>query len=194
MHSRYYEAILQTRPNSKEIERFLGKKFETTSKARLVRKKRIKKGSDYYITSWKFAMALGNELRKKFGGFILISKKIYGKSKKKKGRVVYRCTVLYRRLDFREEDVITFGEKVYKVTSTGKTVTGKNLETGKKEKIDVREKWVVEEPFKASVSMEKPLHVIDVEDYQSRKVENLKISKKRFLKIVKCNGKLYSVN
>ena len=193
MHSNYYEAILQIRPASKEVERFLEKKFETTTRARMTHKKKIKTGSDYYITSWKFAVSLGNELRKKFGGFVTISKKIYGKSKKK-GKVVYRCTVLYRRLAFRKGDVISFDRKVYKITSTNKIITGMNLQTGKKEKIDGTKKWNVEEPLKEHVSIQDPLHVIDSEDYQIRKVENMSRSKKKVIKIVKVYGKVYSVN
>ena len=69
MHSNYYEAILQVRPASREVEKFLEKKFEMTVRARLTRKKKLKTGSDYYITSWKFAVSLGNELKEKVRGF-----------------------------------------------------------------------------------------------------------------------------
>ena len=79
-------------------------------------------------------MALGNELRKKFGGFIVISKKIYGKSKKKKGRIVYRCTVLHRRLGFREGDVVAFDERIYKITSTKQSSDGQKPRNRQKRK------------------------------------------------------------
>ena len=101
---------------------------------------------------------------------------------------------MYRRLAFRKGDVISFDKKVYRITSASKAITGMNLQTGKKEKVDGKKNWVVQESCKEHVSIEDPLHVIDSEDYQIKKVENLSRSKKKMIKVVKVGGKVYSVN
>src|SRR3989338_7639853 len=63
MHRNYYEAIIQVRPRKREVEGFIASGLENTSKARLVKKKILKEGVDYYISSWKFAQSLGNILQ-----------------------------------------------------------------------------------------------------------------------------------
>ena len=193
MHAGYYEAILQVRPRRKEVESFISEKFANTSKARVSRKKVVKTGADYYVSSWKFAMSLGNDLVKRFGGVRLVSTKIYGKTKKK-GRIVYRCTVLYRSFSFKKGSVVAHEGKIYQITSTGKKVTGENLVTGKREEVNPKVKWAVLKALKAQVSSNEPVQVIDPHDYQSKPVQNLKKTKDVRIKVVAYRERVYSVN
>lgn len=193
MHSGYYEAILQIRPREREVELFIKKKFADSRKASISSIKKLKTGIDYYITSWEFAVSLGNHLVRKFGGTVLVSKKIYGKTKKK-GQIVYRCTVLYRGLDFKKGDVISGDSGIYHITSASRKITGKNLVSGKKEHVDLRKEWTVEKVQNALVSVQSPVQIIDPADYQSKPVENMKSSGLRRLRIVYYKGKIYSVS
>ena len=169
MHRNYYEAIIQVRPRKREVEGFIASGLENTSKARLVKKKILKEGVDYYISSWKFAQSLGNKLAKRFGGTVVLSKKIFGISRKKR-RVVYRSTILYRVPPFTRGDVVAQGGRILQITyvGKGKRVVGENLLSGKKEGVDAKKGLEKLKTYKTRVSAVYPeLEVINPEDYQS---------------------------
>jgi len=195
MHSQYYEAIIQVRPRKTEVERFIQGSLDNTGKALLVKKTVLKVGTDYYISSWKFAMSLGNDLVKRFGGKLNLSKKIFGRSRKK-GSIVYRATISYRVSPFTKGDIIAQGDKISVVTSVGKKVVGKNILSGKKELIDQKNEWEKPNIQKTNVSRIYPqLEVISPEDYQSVVVHNQKkkcINEK--VRVVLYNGRVYLID
>lgn len=192
MPNKYYESIIQLRPKKTEIDRHIEHAIEKAG-VTLAKKKNIKTGVDYYISSWKFSVSLGNELARRFGGQIIVSKKLFGVVG---GKTVYRCTVVYRPHPFDMGDIIASESGVFVVTLLGKRVIGKNLMTGRSEELDLREDWEKLKKYKAIVSMSSPrLEVISPEDYQSIKVENAgkasKASERRNVKVVLYGGKAY---
>lgn len=189
MPNRYYEATIQLRPKKIEIDRYIERAFERAG-VTLAKKRNLKTGVDYCISSWKFSVTLGNELAKRFGGRITVSRKLFGFVK---GKTVYRCTVLYRPHPFEMGDIIASESGVFVVTSLGKGVTGRSLATGRSEKLDLKEDWQKLKKYKAVVSMTSPhLEVISPEDYQSIRVENArKILERRNVKVVMYAGKAY---
>jgi len=189
----YYEAVIQIRPRKAEVEKFVETSLKRTDKASLSKRKIMKEGIDYYVSSWRFGVSLGNTLLKQFGGKLTISRKIFGRSKKK-GKVVYRSSVLLRLLPFDKGDVIVSEGKILLVTSTGKFVTGKNLLNDKREKVDIKKGWEVLESCTAVVSNSYPnLEIINPEDYQSVAVENAKRVKTQKVRVVVHNDRAYLI-
>ncbi len=192
MNKWYYEAIIQLRPEKSEIDAYIERAIKAAG-VNLARKRRLKTGLDYYVSSWKFSVALGNELAKHFGGRITVSRKLFGRSRQ--GRIVYRCTVLYRPHPFEKGDIVASGKNVFVVTDLGRGITGKNMATGKSEQLDLKERWQKLKKHRAVVSMSSPrFEVINPEDYQSIRVENAgKASERRRVKVVLHGGKAYLV-
>ncbi len=193
MPGNYYEGIIQLRPGKSEIEHYIEKAVEGSGSVSIARKKRLKTGTDYYISSWKFSVSLGNELARQFGGRITVSRKLFGRDRG--GKTVYRCTVLYRPLPFVKGNVVASGNRVFVVKFLGKTVIGQNVSTGKSGQLDLKEDWLTLKKQKVVVSMTSPrLEVISPEDYQSIVVENPgKFTKGQNAEIVLYRGKAYLV-
>ncbi len=192
MNRWYYEATIQLRPEKSEIDAYIERAIQK-AKVNLVRKKRLKTGLDYQISSWKFSITLGNELARRFGGRVIVSRKLFGRSKK--GKIVYRGTVLYRPHPFEKGDIVASGELVFVVTDLGKEIIGRNLATGRVEQLNLKDKWQKLKKYKAVVSRNSPrLEVISPEDYQSVVVENpRKTLERRTVKVVLNEGKVYLV-
>ena len=53
-----------------------------------------KNGNDYYMSSNKYIVKLGNSLKKKFKGNVLITRKLFSRSSET-SKPIYRVTVLY---------------------------------------------------------------------------------------------------
>ena len=188
MHAEYYEAVIQIRPRNSEIERFFMKMLEKNAKARLSKRKKLKEGVDYYVSSHRFATATGRVLVKEFGGSVKVSKKTFGR---RLGKTIFRYTVLYRLPDLRKGEVVVFDGYPHIITSLGKFAIGKNLATGKRERIDFNSEIKKLEKKTAIVSRSRPLEVISSEDYQSVRVENKEESEERRLVVVNYRNRIY---
>lgn len=195
MHKNYYEAILQVRPRTSPIEKFIEGAFKDTDKAHLVKKKILKTGVDYYISSWKFALPLGNLLVRRFGGNVNLSRKIFGRSRKK-GHVVYRSTIIYRASPFTKYEILAHGNTIVRITSVGKTIVGKNLLSGKKSQVDTKIEWEKLSIHKTHIiSIYPHLEVINPEDYQGISVHNpRKVHIDEKVKVVLYRGMAYLVD
>lgn len=196
MHGNYYEAIVQLRPGRHEVREFLEEDIKESGKARIAKKKNVKTGFDYYLSSWKYAVSLGNVLVRKFGGRVEVTRKLFGKSKKT-GSTIYRGTVLYRSPLFVVGDVVSGNGNLYRITSLGKrqNFVGENLLTWKKETIkpDERE-WKLLKRQRVEISRKVPkLEVISPEDYQSVPVMNSKDVNGNKTHVVFYSGNAYLV-
>ena len=90
---RYFEAKLQIRPKNDKILRFVEEYCENRGNLFISKVEEDKNGYDVYLSSQKEARSLGNLLKRKFGGEVKESKKLFGR---KDGRDVYRATVAFR--------------------------------------------------------------------------------------------------
>ncbi len=95
LHSNYYEAIVQLRPENEELMDFVEKQVYENSKVWISKKIKVKTGVDYYISSNKFARSLGKKLKKSFRGMLKESKKLHTRDKQT-SRDKYRVTVCFR--------------------------------------------------------------------------------------------------
>ena len=90
---RYFEAKLQIRPRSYKILKFVEEYCDNRNNLFISKIEEDKHGQDVYLSSQKEARSLGNLLKRKFGGEVKESKKLFGR---KDGQDVYRATVSYR--------------------------------------------------------------------------------------------------
>ncbi|MFC1801346.1 NMD3-related protein [Nanoarchaeota archaeon] len=136
-HALYYEAILQLRnPNQKLVtlvENQLAKKEVKVAKVNEVRG-----GLDYYLPDQKQTQNLANNLQRKFGGVVKLSRKLYSVSKTT-SKKLYRLTVLFRVPKFKLGDVIDFKSGKFKVIEIGKHVFVRDAKTGKKRRVTYKE-------------------------------------------------------
>lgn len=95
LHVNYYEAIIQLRPPTEEIVRFIRNQCKKKGNVAITRYEESRTGVDLYITSQKFARSLGPKLKKVFGGELKITRKIHTRDKMT-NRDLYRATILFR--------------------------------------------------------------------------------------------------
>lgn len=92
----YYEAIIQLRPADKEIIDFIVKQTNERKGVFISKIEELKTGIDLYISSQRFARALGKKLKKRFrNGELVTSRKLFTVNRET-GKKVYRVTVLFR--------------------------------------------------------------------------------------------------
>ena len=127
--SDYFEGTLQLRNCSKEVVCFVHQMMEVYQVS-VADKRTYKNGVDYKVSSNKFLLRLHSELPKKFTGNIKLSRRLYTQDKLS-GKNIYRLTLFFEQLPFKEGEIITDkGEKV-KVMKIGNKITVKDIKTGK---------------------------------------------------------------
>lgn len=95
-HRDYFEAIIQLRNPSKELIDFVLKQVEKREDVFISKIIKYKYGYDYYISSQRFARALGRKMSKNFKGELKSTRKIYTMDRQT-SKDVYRVTVLFRQ-------------------------------------------------------------------------------------------------
>ena len=95
-HSGYFEAIIQIRPKNEEILNYIIKKTEERKNVFISKIEQLKEGLDIYISSQRFAIALGRKLKaSRKNGTLKITRSLYSKNRQT-GKNIYRITVLFR--------------------------------------------------------------------------------------------------
>ena len=93
-HSGYYEAIIQLRPATEAIIRFINNQCKKRGEA-ISKIAEQKNGLDLYITSQRLARTLGPKMKRAFGGELLITRKLHSKDRLS-SVTLYRATVLFK--------------------------------------------------------------------------------------------------
>lgn len=93
LKGRYYEATLQIRPKNERVLKFVEDHCNNKKNVFISKIEEEKYGYDIFLSDQKEARSLGSLLKKKFGGEIKESKKLFGR---KEGKDIYRGTVLFR--------------------------------------------------------------------------------------------------
>jgi len=94
-HSLYFEAIIQLRPATDEIMRFIHNRLKERPAVFISRVEETKHGVDLYLSSQKYAQTIGRGLKKAFDGEMKLSRTLHTQDKMS-GKRVYRITVLFR--------------------------------------------------------------------------------------------------
>ncbi len=94
-HVHYFEAILQLRPYNDEVLGFILDEIEKRPGTFISKKIEYKNGLDLYLSSNAFAKNIGQKLKKKFKGNLVMSRALYSTSRIT-SKTLYRLTVLFR--------------------------------------------------------------------------------------------------
>ncbi len=94
-HKNYFEATIQLRPYKIEVDSWIEKQINKREDVFISRKVKVKGGIDIYLSSQRFARALGNKLKKAFKGELKMSRTLFTQNRMTSKRV-YRVTVLFR--------------------------------------------------------------------------------------------------
>ncbi len=127
-HYLYFEAVMQLRNVLDEVVEYVE---GALSKAKMhpSRVEEVVNGIDYYLPESNFARALGKQLQEKFGGEMLITSSLHTQ---KKGKELYRITILLRGVPFHREDKVEYLGEPCTVIALGKEILLKESRTGKK--------------------------------------------------------------
>jgi len=93
--NQYYEAIIQIRPQREEVIAFALANIAKRKDVFISKTIKLKTGIDIYISSQRFARALGVQLKRRFRGEVKITRRLYGVSRET-SKTLYRVTVLFR--------------------------------------------------------------------------------------------------
>lgn len=94
-HAEYYEAVIQLRPMTEEIMRFINNRLKERPKIFISKIKHVKTGVDIYISSQNYARAIGKKLKKAFKGDLKITRTLHTMDRMS-GKQIYRGTILFR--------------------------------------------------------------------------------------------------
>ncbi|MBI2668311.1 hypothetical protein HYX14_00555 [Candidatus Woesearchaeota archaeon] len=124
----YFEAILQLREVSEEIEDFAYDEIKRHN-IHIAKTVQMKNGYDIYLADSPFSKSLGKKLQQQFGGECVTTASIYGT---KDGKEQYRITILFRGLPFRKGQKVSYQGEEYKVKLLGKGILLQHIQTGEK--------------------------------------------------------------
>ncbi|HII14731.1 MAG TPA: hypothetical protein HA362_00300 [Nanoarchaeota archaeon] len=95
-HAEYYEAIIQLRPATEEILRFILNRVKERSKnVHISKLKELPTGVDIYISSQSYARSIGKKLKRSFQGDLKVTRTLHTQDRMS-GKQLYRATVLFR--------------------------------------------------------------------------------------------------
>ena len=129
MKAEYYEGILQLRNPTEGVLNYVQNSMKQDGKVKLAKMTNYQNGYDLQLSSQKFLTNLGNKLKEKFGGELVISRKETGYNKH--GKAQFRVNVLFRQYPFKKKDTVTYKGEKYKIILLEHKVRIKHLETGK---------------------------------------------------------------
>ncbi|MBT4540212.1 hypothetical protein HOC35_01745 [Candidatus Woesearchaeota archaeon] len=212
----YFEGRIQLRnKKNNQFEKAVDYIRSEIKKAKTVfisKEDEIKTGIDFYSTSQKFIQPLGQQLQKKFGGELKITSTLHTRDTQT-SKNLYRVDVLLRLTEFNVGDILKINNKLVLVKAiSGKKVVGVDLTKNNKNATEnytnkEYETVATTENYKeVNVVKRKPqLEVLNPEDYQAVKVENIeglkeyekdlenKKAKNDLINVVVIDEKVYAV-
>lgn len=136
--SNYFEGILQLRNVNQEVLAFSIAAIEKKENTNIANVKKVTNGFDIYMAPQTFLRSLGNKLKHKFGGQLVISTRLHTKNNLT-SKDVHRVNALFRLPNFKVGDIINYrGDKI-KIMAIRKKVFVKFLKTGKTKNLDIKE-------------------------------------------------------
>ena len=93
--SKYFEAIIQLRPYDDKVFDYIENAIHKRKGVFISRIDELKTGIDIYVSSQKFARALGAKLKRQFKGELKVTKKLHTEDRLT-SKKLYRATVLFR--------------------------------------------------------------------------------------------------
>ena len=134
-HPSYYEAVLQLREVKVEIHPYVKTEIEQ-KKIPVTKIVELKNGVDIYLADSQFTRGLGKKLQQRFGGNLTITSSLFGR---KKGKEIYRVTVLFRGVPFSSGEEVEYQSEPHKVIRCGKEIILQNKKTHLKIRVNIKE-------------------------------------------------------
>jgi NMD protein affecting ribosome stability and mRNA decay len=134
--SDYFEGILQIRNGSKELLAWIHHKIAADGKARVAKEKKVRNGTDLYISDQHYLQNLGRKIKEKFSGILKVSKRLHTVDKMT-SKHLYRVTVLFKTLPFKRGDIVTVHGEQMEILSIGQKAQVKHIKSGAKKEIDL---------------------------------------------------------
>src|SRR3989338_5192070 len=91
----YFEAIIQLRPDTEEIFNFIQSQIKKRPDVFISKIEEHKYGIDIYISSQRFARALGKKIKDNFKGEMKMTASIHSRDRQS-SKERYRVTILFR--------------------------------------------------------------------------------------------------
>ncbi len=127
----YYEGILQLRNPSQELMAYVKNRIDRDKRTLITKEEWTKHGVDLYLTSQRYLLSLGKDVKKRFGGVLRVSRKLYTVSSIS-SKSVYRVTVLFRMPCFKKGDIVEIKGEKWQIISMKNDVVAKSIKTGEK--------------------------------------------------------------
>lgn len=127
----YFEGILQLRDTSNEVLNYVKHLVGQKPDVHIAKIQKLKTGLDIYISSQRFLRTLGLALQKKFGGELVVSRRLHT-THHLTSRFLYRVNVLFRQHHCKKGDIITVRGKKYEVINCGKKIFCRDIKTNQK--------------------------------------------------------------
>jgi len=122
MHSKYFEGTLQLRNQTEEIEKFVLSEIKKKDNVWIAKTTDLKNGVDLDLSSNKFLLDIGRKLKNRFPGVLKKSSTLYSVNKQT-SKEVHRGCILFRYVDIKKGDKITYRGDEAEVLYFGKDVT-----------------------------------------------------------------------
>ena len=132
VHKDYFQGVLQLRHPSPELVDFVKRTVAESGRARISKTKRIENGIDFYLTDQHYMQNLGKQVKQRFIGDLVVSRRLHTLDKVRSQRV-YRITVLFRMFPFKKGDLLEINGEEYKIVLMQNKVLCQSTKSGKKE-------------------------------------------------------------
>jgi NMD protein affecting ribosome stability and mRNA decay len=188
----YFEGTIQLRNVSEEMLDF-ARKYLKENDAFASNIKEIKDGYDMDISDQKKLQTLGQQLKKTFGGKLIVSIRQFTQDKQT-SKQIYRVNALYEGPKYKKGEVIKTEKGIFLLTNVSGKISAVDLRNGKKTTLHIHDKEVEILPkIEARVTKIYPyIEVLDSETFQNVGIENwpeVRINEK--VKIVNDKGLFY---
>ena len=127
----YYEGVLQLRNPSDKIIKKIREAASKRKDVWIAKEEKVRGGIDFYISSWRYLIDIGNRLQKEFGGEKKITRKLFGLSRLT-SKKLYRVIFLLRLPAVKVGEIIQYRGKRVKIKGFRKKIEARDVETGKK--------------------------------------------------------------
>lgn len=137
MHKGYFEGVLQLRNPSKEIIEFVEKAIKENH-IHIAGRMKVGNGSDIKMSSNRFMIKLGKQLKEKFKGELKISKRLFA-GDRQTSKMVWRITVLFSHYGLKVGQCVRCRGENFKINRIADKVHCVSLETGKKKLFEFKD-------------------------------------------------------
>ena len=131
VHRDYFQGVLQLRNPTQEVVDFVKKTVAESGRARISKIKRVENGVDMYITCQHYLQSVGKQLKQRFAGELVLSRRLHTLDKVRSQRV-YRITVLFRMFPFKKGDLLEVDGEECKIVMMQNRVLCQSTKSGKK--------------------------------------------------------------